>query len=1006
MRLAMPLGGIGTGTVSLGGRGDLRNWEIANRPGKGFNPAGIAGPACFVLYAKPAGGQAVTRLLEGPLPLEEYEGPQGSTARWHGMPRFRECSFAAAYPLGQVHLSDRDVPLAVTLQAFNPMIPADADSSGIPVAVLRYVLRNRTGKRVTAAVCGSLPNFIGTDGSQHVAGWTGVHSAAGMKCNRNQFRDRDGIRGIFMDSPGVDPKAEAWGTIALTTTAKTGITRRTGWAKLSFGDTKLDFWDEFSATGEVTEREEPGSDNPTASLAVKVTVPPHGTKTVTFLLTWHFPNRQTWTPKPLTGPANTGFVQAWSISGFLPLTGGFASLALPPAEQRQTWAKRTFSDAFANLHQDIGCQGKQDLVVYYACHLRCAERMLLNAKLGYDGPVKLWVDGREVFCDPAGTNPASPDDTTVPFESAAGEHEVVVGLGTNRGQAYGIFLAFERTGMSRKSQAAVLPPPEIVDQHPPACGCSGGCDPANANMIGNYYTTQYRDAWDVAAKVAPRLAGLETATVEFVKAFCASDLPLVVKEAALFNVSTLRTQTCFRTPDGRFFAWEGCNDNCGCCSGSCTHVWNYEQATAFLFGDLSCRLREVEFNHGTDERGLMSFRVMLPIARASELKCAAADGQMGCLLKLYRDWQLSGDDGMLRALWPKARQAMEFCWIPGGWDGDRDGVMEGCQHNTMDVEYFGPNPQMNIWYLGALRATEEMARYVGDDGFAATCRRLFEKGRQWVDANLFNGDYYEHQIRPPKDPKDIAEGLLVGMGATDLSEPICQLGAGCLVDQLVGQFLSEVCGLGYLVDRAHVRKTLKSIIKYNRRAGFNSHFNHMRSFVLGDETALLMASYPKGRRPKRPFPYFTEVMTGFEHTVAVHLLYEGMIREGLQCLQDVRDRYDGRKRNPFDEAECGHHYGRAMVTWAAVLALTGFQYSGVSQAMQFKARPGRFFWSNGYAWGTCRLKKTAAGWNVELNVMHGTLKLRTFTLQGAGSVALARPTMLKTGHPLAMTVKR
>jgi len=853
--IALPLGGIGTGTVSLGGRGDLRDWEIVNRPGKGFNPAGIAGPACFVLYAKQsAGGPAVTRLLEGPLPLEEYEGSQGSAARWHGMPRFRECSFAAAYPLGQVHLRDRDVPLAVTLQAFNPMIPADADSSGIPVAVLRYVLRNRTGKRVTAAVCGSLPNFIGADGSQHVTGWTGAAGAAGMKRNRNQSRDRDGICGIFMDSLGVDPKAEAWGTIALTTTAKTGITRRTGWAKLSFGDTKLDFWDEFSATGEITEREEPGSDNPTASLAVKVTVPPHGTKTVTFLLTWHFPNRQTWTPKP-------------------------------------------------------------------------------------------------------------------------------------------------------KSQAAVLPLPEIEGQGPPACGCSGSCDPADANTIGNYYTTQYRDAWDVAARVAPRLAALEAATVKFVGAFCASDLPPVVKEAALFNVSTLRTQTCFRTPDGRFFAWEGCNDSGGCCHGSCTHVWNYEQATAFLFGDLSCRLREVEFNCCTDERGLMSFRVTLPIARASEWKCAAADGQLGCLLKLYRDWQLSGDDGMLRALWPKARQAMAFCWIPGGWDGDRDGVMEGCQHNTMDVEYYGPNPQMNIWYLGALRATEEMARYIGDDGFAATCRQLFEKGRQWVDANLFNGDYYEHQIWPPKDPKGIAEGLRIGMGATDLSEPICQLGAGCLVDQLVGQFLAEVCGLGYLVDRKHVRQTLKNILKYNRRVGFNSHFNHMRSFVLGDEVALLMASYPKGRRPKRPFPYFTEVMTGFEHTVAVHLLYEGMVREGLQCLQDVRDRYDGRKRNPFDEAECGHHYGRAMVTWAAVTALTGFQYSGVSQAMQFKAQPGRFFWSNGYAWGTCRLKKGAAGWNVKLNVMQGALKLRTFTLQGAGSVALARPTMLKAGHPLAMKIK-
>ena len=74
-----------------------------------------------------------------------------------------------------------------------------------------------------------------------------------------------------------------------------------------------------------------------------------------------------------------------------------------------------------------------------------------------------------------------------------------------------------------------------------------------------------------------------------------SDLPEEVKEAALFNLSTLRSQTCFRTADGRFYGWEGCGDTRGCCHGSCTHVWNYEQATAFLFGDLAKIMREVEF---------------------------------------------------------------------------------------------------------------------------------------------------------------------------------------------------------------------------------------------------------------------------------------------------------------------------------------------------------------------------------------------------------------------------
>ncbi|HOZ60284.1 MAG TPA: GH116 family glycosyl hydrolase, partial [Nakamurella multipartita] len=195
--------------------------------------------------------------------------------------------------------------------------------------------------------------------------------------------------------------------------------------------------------------------------------------------------------------------------------------------------------------------------------------------------------------------------------------------------------------------------------------------------------------------------------------------------------------------------WEGCCDRGGCCHGSCTHVWNYDLATPLLFGALARTMRDVEFGHATDERGLMSFRVHLPLSRAREWRYAAADGQMGCLIKLYREWRLSGDAEFLRRLWPAARRALEFCWVPGGWDADRDGLMEGCQHNTMDVEYYGPNPQMTGLYLGALRAGEEMARAVGDPEFAATCRDLFTKGREAMGRLLFNGDYYEHEIRPP-----------------------------------------------------------------------------------------------------------------------------------------------------------------------------------------------------------------------------------------------------------------
>jgi uncharacterized protein (DUF608 family) len=404
---------------------------------------------------------------------------------------------------------------------------------------------------------------------------------------------------------------------------------------------------------------------------------------------------------------------------------------------------------------------------------------------------------------------------------------------------------------------------------------------------------------------------------------------------------------------------------------------------------------------------------------------------MGCIMKAFREWKLSGDEAWLRRLWPNVKRALAFAWIRGGWDANKDGVMEGCQHNTMDVEYYGPNPQMELWYLGALRAAEEMAKKVGDGEFTRTCRTLFEAGRRWTDTHLWNGEYYEHEIRPPREAADVAPSLRVGMGAKDLTEPDYQLGPGCLVDQLVGQFMAHVCGLGYIVDESHVRTTLRSILKYNLRQGFDGHFNCLRSFVLGDEAALLMASYPKGR-PRNPFPYFTEVMTGFEYTAAVGMIYEGMGRSagdeedakdivnGLSCIRNIRDRYDGRKRSPFDEAECGHHYARAMASWAAVLALSGFQYSGDDKTISFAAptgdSPAIYFWSNGSAWGTCHVmnRRGAADGNqassrnaealksgvtVELYVLHGELPLKSIRI-GALSKSFRALNVIRAGEPL------
>ena len=786
--IALPLGGIGTGTVSLGGRGELRDWEIMNVPAKGFSTVMKSNNTPFVtIYVAPEGRASVTSMAAGPLYDDEYLDCEGRPANNFGLPRFDEASFDAAYPFGQVLLADRQIPATVRIKGFNPLVPANSDDSSLPVAALCYEVTNTTDVAEEVAVCFSLRNFIGQDGSRFNSDGS-EYWPYGANQNKNVYRETDGLKGIYYYSDGVDQGDQAWGTMALTTDEKDGkVTYRTCSTPNHWENALLNFWDDFSADGLLTQREWPLENDPLASLAIRKRIAPRQTETFAFFLTWNFPNRK-------------------------------------------AWAKE---------------------------------------------------------------------------------------------------------------------------------------------VVGNYYSQHYSDAWNAAEKIVPRISQLEKQTLTFVDAFLSSSFPDVVKEAALFNLNVLRSQTVFRLPSGHLMGWEGVRDRVGSCAGSCTHVWNYEVATPFLFGDLARTMRDVEFNYALrEDNGLMNFRAALPLSTAADGSAAAADGQMGCIMKFYREWQLSGDMRFLTDNWPRVKKALAYAWVEKGWDSNRDGVMEGSQHNTMDVNYFGPNPQMQFWYMGALRAAEDMALAMRDKAFARQCRDLFKRGSKWMDEHLFNGEYYEHHITDPSTFE------YLDMDNPETKIPDFQLGRGCLVDQLAGQYMAQICGLGYLADAQHIRTTLASIMKYNFLPDFSRHFNNMRSYVLGHEGGLLMASWPKGRL-HTPFPYFSEAMTGFEYCAAVGMLYEGMTDDALKCIQAIRDRFDGSKRNPFSEPECGHHYARSMASWATVLALSGFHYSAMTRHLTFTDRPGRYFWSTGYAWGVCEVK---ADGTAKLDVLHGELPVERLTI--------------------------
>lgn len=506
------------------------------------------------------------------------------------------------------------------------------------------------------------------------------------------------------------------------------------------------------------------------------------------------------------------------------------------------------------------------------------------------------------------------------------------------------------------------------------------------SVIGNWYATRFAGAWEVVEYLSANLPELEKKTRTFARAMRESSLPAAVKDAATANLTTLVSTTCFRTADGEFHGFEGVNDKQGCCFGNCTHVWNYETTTAHLFPTFARSLRKSAFGYSMDDAGAIHFRQLLPEGKERS-GFAAADGQMGQILHACLDWKLCGDTEWLRGLWPRLKKALEFSWIPGGWDADRDGVMEGVQHNTYDVEFYGPNPECGIYYLGALRAGEDMARAVGDTASADEYRRLFESGRKWFDANLFNGEYYVQKIRGfSKD--QIAPVLRSSMGADDTMHPEYQLGEGCLVDQLMGQYLADIAGLGPLLDPRNIRKALESIHRYNYRESLEDHDSVQRIYAVNDEPAILICDYGKAERPRIPFPYYAEAWTGLEYMVGAQMIYAGLLRAGIKAFENARMRHDGERRNPYDEPECGHHYARAMSAWSGVVALSGFLYHGAEQMLKLTPRiPGpkvRCFWSTGTGWGVYDYLRAGKGVKADIQVLHGSLPCRSCALEGVG----------------------
>lgn len=468
---------------------------------------------------------------------------------------------------------------------------------------------------------------------------------------------------------------------------------------------------------------------------------------------------------------------------------------------------------------------------------------------------------------------------------------------------------------------------------------------------GNYrpwYSSKFASINDVAEYWLKNYEDLKAKSKLFSETFYNNTLPPEVTEAIAANLTILKSPTVFRQYDGRMWNWEGCGDNWGSCHGSCTHVWNYAQAVPHLFPDMERSLREVEYYVDQNKEGHQAFRSNLPIRPLIHDFHSAADGQLGGIMKVYREWRIYGNDNWLKDIYPSVKASMDYCIRV--WDPRQVGALEEPHHNTYDIEFWGPNGMMTSFYAGALQAICLMGKHLNQD--ISQYQTLLTKSKGYIENKLYDGEYFIQDIRwqglNAADPTKV-QAFNSGYSAEALEilekeGPKYQYGKGCLSDGVLGSWMSLVCGMPEVVDNNKITSHLNAVYKYNLKQDLREHANPQRpTYALGKEGGLLLCSWPKGGKLQLPFVYSDEVWTGIEYQVAAHLMFEGEVEKGLEIVRTCRNRYDGKLRNPFNEYECGAWYARAMASYALLEGLTGIRYDAVDRSLYFNSQIGNDF---------------------------------------------------------------
>lgn len=969
MNIGMPVGGITTGgLVYLGGDGKLWNWDIFNRPLNGVQPRQIQYkdrswhglPKGLGAWQ---GGNYVEPVRDQPSPFAQgfalkviVDGVE--QIRTLDRKGWKNVVFTGAYPFGTVSYSDPDCPVQVKLEAYSPFCPLNYDDSSYPATIMSYRVENNGSKQVEVEIGGWLENPVLIDTITNYPGLLRTNSVnaegtAVMVVSRAQYPtdvklSRPDI--IFEDFE--KPTYDGW-EVGGTAFGKGPIDRR-------------DMPDHVGETGMLGER----AVNSHAAAPGDTGIPPIAAK------------------DSLTRDAATGkltsrpFVIERNFITFL-IGGGNADAAvrlLVDGQVVQSVGGANSSmmrEASFNVMSLIGKTARLEVIDQASNgwgHISVDHIVFKDSAVS---PQKQ-RDWGSMALAAMGANPRRGSAQL----AAAPEHSVFAASGPATASSPGNKPLFGGVNQS----LTLAPGSNGTAAFVIAWHFANSIETVNGAETGHHYGKRFKDAGEVAGDIVMNAERLDRVTRLWNATWYDSTLPYWFLERAIIPLNCLAAPTCYRFANGRFYTYEGIRS----CAGHPNHVWHYAQAHARMFPELEQDVIErVWYGFGFKPDGSMAYRGEIG-------GDSAIDGHCGVILCVLRAHQTNPDDQMLKRLWPRVKKSIEYA---NSCDRDGDGLLDKPMLTTLDEPWHGVIPWVSSLYIAALKAGEQMALEMGDAEFAADCRARAEKGRVAMDAKLFNGEWFV-QIPDPENPKKL--------GAYETVH----------IDQVMGQGWAWQVGLGRVLNRDTTHSALRSLWKYNFARDLDAYDTQAdpkgRPYYTDGEGGMVLTANALGR--ETPFGvysgfacYLNETMNGFEYQAAAHMIAEGMVKEGMAVIKTLDERYDGNKRNPFNEVECGDHYARSMASYGALIAITGFECHGPKRHIGFapKLNPENFKapFTTAEGWGTYRQKIIDGKMIAELAVKYGKLPLRTISLMHPAGKKLQKVSATLAGEDLVASVE-